>query len=66
MIFSVLTLLMIISGTSALVSFIYYVVNRMRENEKRELFYRAVHFASMIIFCFAGVLYLLLRTYLSP
>lgn len=66
MIYSILTLLMIIAGTCGLVSFVYFCIYRMRENENKEKLYKAVYFSSMIIFSFAGVLYLLARTYLTP
>jgi len=57
--FAVLLFLLMVNGSIAVVSFILYVKARAREEEKREQFYKIVHYVSLCIFTILGVLELI-------
>ena len=57
--FAVLLFLLFVSGAVTVISFILYVMARAREEEKREHFYRSIHYISLALFTIFGVLELI-------
>jgi hypothetical protein len=50
----------VLTGIISVVTFVLYVLARMHEQEQRESRYRSIHFLSLFIFVFLGVIILIM------
>jgi len=48
------------TGIVSAITFILYVLARMREEERKEKLFQSIHFISLLIFVFLGVIILVM------
>lgn len=59
LIFDLTVILLVMNAVTTVITFVLYVLARMREQTRKEQLYRSIHFVTLALFVLMGVLLLI-------